>query len=93
MFKASWELEGGARLAEQLVAYRLFGHGSGREMGFAEYSTGATWYSEWLREMALFFGWDPRGGRLRPNPGGARRVQLGRQTPGRQFRAVPTAGP
>ena len=61
VFKASWELEGGARLAEQLVAYRLFGHGSGREMGFAEYSTGATWYSEWLREMALFFGWDPRG--------------------------------
>ena len=59
--KASWELEGGANLAEQLVAYGLFGHGSGRELGYAEYSAGGDWYSEWLREMALFFGWDPRG--------------------------------
>ena len=23
--KASWEIEGGARLAQQLVAYRIFG--------------------------------------------------------------------
>ena len=50
---SSRDLEGGARLAEQLVAYRLFGHRSGREMGYAEYRAGATWYGVWLREMAL----------------------------------------
>ena len=48
-------------LAEQLVAYRLFGHGSGRELGYAEYSVGEDWYGSRLAEMALFFGWDPRG--------------------------------
>ena len=60
--KTSWELEGGATLAEQLVAYGLFGHGSGRAMGYAEYSVGAAWYWGWLAEMALFFGWDTREG-------------------------------
>ena len=87
--KTSWEMEGGATLAEQLVAYRLFGHGSGRELGYAEYAVGAGWYWGWLSEMALFFGWDYRGdgdGRI---PGRAGRVQLGRQPRGRQFRAVP----
>ena len=59
--KTSWEMEGGAVLAEQLVAYRLFGHGSGRELGYAEYSVGEDWYGSRLAEMALFFGWDPRG--------------------------------
>ena len=59
--KTAWELEGGARLAEQLVAYRLFGHGSGRELGYAEFGVGAAWYGVWLEELALFFGWDPRG--------------------------------
>ena len=59
--KTLWEVEGGATLAEQLVAYRLLGHGSGREMGYAEYSVGADWYGAWVTELALFFGWDPRG--------------------------------
>ena len=31
--KTIWEIEGGATLAEQLVAYDLFGHGSGRNLG------------------------------------------------------------
>ena len=33
--KTAWEREGGATLAEQLVAYRLFGHGSGQELGWS----------------------------------------------------------
>ena len=50
--KQSWELEGGATLAEQLVAYHVFGHGSGREMGYAEFSAGLDWYLEWAVDMA-----------------------------------------
>ena len=69
-FKTSWEMEGGAVLAEQLVAYRLFGHGSGQDLGHAEYSTSQGWYDDWVVGMALFLGWDPdeRGGRVRYAP-------------------------
>ena len=67
--KRSWELEGGATLSEQLVAYRIFGHGSGRNLGWDEMAVddeSLRWYSGWLRDMALFFGWDPdRGGSAR----------------------------
>ena len=64
--KKSWELEGGAVLAEQLVAYRLFGHASGQNLGYAEFSAGAHWQSGWFWDMARFFGWDPdkSGGRV-----------------------------
>ena len=48
-------------LAEQLVAYRLFGHGSGQDMGFAEYTAGEAWYVDWLGDMARFFGWSNEG--------------------------------
>lgn len=60
--KATWEVEGGATLAEQLVAYRLFGHGSGQEMGYTEYYAGRDWYWDWLGSMFRFFGWDSEGG-------------------------------
>lgn len=53
-----WELEGGATLAEQLVAYRLFGHGSGQNLGHAAFQRGGDWYSEWVVGLARFFGWD-----------------------------------
>ena len=62
--KPTWEWEGGATLAEQLVAFRLFGHGSGQELGWAAYNSSAesrNWYSDWLGDMAHFFGWDHRG--------------------------------
>ena len=62
--KDLWEWEGGATLAEQLVAYRVFGHGSGQEMGWAAYNYSAEsrdWYWDWLGDMARFFGWDLRG--------------------------------
>ena len=62
--KTAWEDEGGATLAEQLVAYRLFGHGSGQELGWSA-ATGSderwNWYGEWIRDMAAFFGRDWRG--------------------------------
>ena len=55
---ATWELEGGATLSEQLAAYRLFGHGSGQNLGYAAYQRGSTWYSQWAFGLAKFFGWD-----------------------------------
>ena len=55
---ATWEAEGGATLAEQLVAYRLFGHGSGQNLGYAAFQRGRDWYLEWAVGMATFFGWD-----------------------------------
>lgn len=53
-----WELEGGATLSEQLVAYRLFGHGSGQNLGYTAFLQGLGWYSEWVSGLAKFFGWD-----------------------------------
>lgn len=61
--KTTWELEGGATLAEQLVGYRLFGHGSGQELdwsAFLPFNERYHWYGD-LLELAQFFGWDYRG--------------------------------
>lgn len=55
---AAWKLEGGATLSEQLVAYRLFGHGSGQNLGNVAFQQGFDWYSEWVAGLARFFGWD-----------------------------------
>ena len=60
----SWELEGGATLAEQLVAYRLFGHGSGQDLGWNAYNASdesRSWYWSWVGDMARFFGWNSDG--------------------------------
>lgn len=62
--KTAWELEGGATLAEQLVGYHLFGHGSGQELDWTALSPWDErrhWYGDWLLELAQFFGWDYRG--------------------------------
>ena len=70
----SWELEGGATLAEQLVAYRLFGHGSGQDLGWNAYNTSdesRSWYWDWIGDIARFLGWDSDGdgtGRVRYAP-------------------------
>ena len=68
----TWELEGGATLSEQLVAYRLFDHGSGRNLGYAEFGRGIDWYGEWASGLATFFGLDPSNetgsGRVRYAP-------------------------
>ena len=55
---AAWKIEGGATLSEQLVAYRLFGHGSRQNLGYAAFQQGFDWYSEWASGLASFFGWD-----------------------------------
>ena len=63
--KASWEWEGGASLAEQLVAYRLFGHRSGQDLGWSAYDASEEarrWHwNSWLGDLTSFFGWDYRG--------------------------------
>ena len=53
-----WELEGGATLSEQLVAYGLFGHASGQNMGYEQWEDGRAWYENWTFGLARFFGWD-----------------------------------
>ena len=68
--KRTWELEGGATLSEQLVAYRLFGHEPGRNLGYAAYQQGSDWYANWVAGLAGFFGWDsedPTHARRIPN--------------------------
>ena len=54
----TWELEGGATLSEQLVAYGLFGHGSGQNMGYEQWEDGREWYENWTFGLARFLGWD-----------------------------------
>ena len=70
--KERWEREGGATLAEQLVAYRLFGHGSGRELGWAAYAASdasRAWYNAWLLDVVRFFGYGGnRTGRIAGAP-------------------------
>ena len=62
--KTAWEIEGGATMAEQLVAYEFFGHDSGRDLGNAEYRAGEYWYwNAWVAEMFEYFGWDSEGDR------------------------------
>ena len=67
---ARWKLEGGATLSEQLVAYRLFGHGSRQNLGYAAFQQGFDWYWEWAFGLATFLGWDsddPTGRSRIPN--------------------------
>ena len=73
--KTIWEIEGAATLAEQLVAYGLFGQGGRQNLGLAavEHSEESrAWYwGGWIGEMASFFGWDGLGsgsGRVRGAP-------------------------
>ena len=68
--KTSWEIEGGANLAEQLAAYRLFGHGSGQNLGWSDYRRGVYWYwNVWTADLAHFFGWDSdNNGRVKGAP-------------------------
>ena len=53
-----WEAEGSATLAEQLVGNRFFGHGSGQNLGWAEWleSEYELFYDTWLNDMLGFFG-------------------------------------
>ena len=73
--KTIWEIEGGATLADQLVAYELFGHGPRQNLGLAaveQSEESRAWYwGGWIGDMASFFGWDGLGsgsGRVRGAP-------------------------
>ena len=100
--KARWEIEGGAALAEQLVAYDLFGHSSGQDLGYAQYNQSdesRRWYwNAWLADMFKFFGWDTSGERDRHDYAMHRRSALGsvgkkKVIPGRARGRMSTACP
>jgi hypothetical protein len=63
VIQSSWQLEGGATLAEQLVGYEVFDHGPRQNLGFASWQAGADdgdgvpdWYRDWVVDMAFYFG-------------------------------------
>lgn len=56
--KKTWELEGGARLAEQLVAFSLYGETSGQDLGYTAYYEGQSWYAPGFLDLANYYGWD-----------------------------------
>jgi len=65
--RTSWELEGGATLAEELVGYRVLGDGPRRNLGYQAWRRGADtsgpipdWYNDWVVDMALYFGFKGR---------------------------------
>lgn len=92
--KTRWELEGGATLSEELVAYRLFGHGSGRNMGYEEYDDewdGWPWYYSWFADLTRFFGLDPDEEESRRESGAPERCSWVGEADGpcgSEFRAV-----
>ncbi|HKK94514.1 MAG TPA: putative Ig domain-containing protein, partial [Longimicrobiales bacterium] len=55
--KTTWEIEGGATFAEQIVALPLFGHAQGQELGYDEWNEGRQWYNEWTNGLVFFFGY------------------------------------
>ena len=57
--KETWELEGGATLAEQLVGYAVQDDGPRLNLGFDAWNAARAWYNDWVVDMALYFGFDP----------------------------------
>jgi hypothetical protein len=58
---ASWELEGQATLAEEVVAHSIFGNGPGQDLGGSvvlEEPT-ASWYQPSFVQLAFYYGWGP----------------------------------
>ncbi|MEX2472847.1 MAG: Ig-like domain-containing protein [Gemmatimonadota bacterium] len=63
VIQSSWQLEGGATLAEQLVGYEVFDHGPRQNLGPSAWNAGADiqddvpdWYRDWVVDMAFYFG-------------------------------------
>ena len=58
-YHASWEKEGGATLAEQLVGMAVLGHESGQNLGKTEWLQGYyddMWYRSWQGDLRQYFG-------------------------------------
>ena len=56
---ATWEIEGGATLAEQLVGMAVLGHESGQNLGRTEWLQGYygdQWYRSWQEDLRQYFG-------------------------------------
>jgi len=63
-WKAVWETEGGAVLAEQLSGNAALSHGgSGKNLGETEFLEGyyAKWYQNWTSDLRAYFGWGSDG--------------------------------
>ncbi len=93
--KTIWEIEGGATLAEQLVAYELFGHGSGQNLGHAQVhqseESRAWYFGGWIAHMVWFFGGDGFGAGVGRVPGAPEECTwIGREEDGN---TGPCAGP
>ncbi len=59
--KSRWELEGGATLAEQLTANRLYGYESGQDLGWSVVDAHRDWYFNFVADLATYFGYSPDG--------------------------------
>lgn len=55
--KDTWEFEGGATLAEQLVGNKVYGYQSGQNLGLTQYSKDTEWYQSWVIDLARYFGY------------------------------------
>ena len=60
-YKSSWEMEGGATLAEQLVGYEIYGNGPGLDLGLHDFNTGFKWYRDWASDLTYYFGYSKSG--------------------------------
>jgi hypothetical protein len=58
--KSSWEIEGGATLAEHLAGFRVQGHAPRSNLGWAEIeaATPPGWFNDWWRDMTYYFGFN-----------------------------------
>ena len=66
-YKSTWEMEGGATLAEQIVGFRIYGHDSGMNLGLSEYNAGFKWYKDWAGDLTRYFG-DSGSGKVNGAP-------------------------
>ncbi len=54
--KATWELEGGATLSEQLVGFRVYGYASGQNLGLTQLRADTEYFQKWVLDLATYFG-------------------------------------
>jgi hypothetical protein len=55
--KKTWEQEGGATLSEQLVGFKANGYTFGQNLGLTAYRNGEEWFSDWVTDLAFYFGY------------------------------------